>query len=131
MLWPMTAPDPPPAPPERGLRARWRVVRRLPFTLMLAALLAGLGIVQLTFQLGNLGYRSVTWLRETRTTQVRIASLERDVRVLSEAVAAADDPAYLEQLARCQGFVGAQENVIVAVGAPETPGENCAARRLP
>ncbi|BDP40687.1 hypothetical protein DAETH_06560 [Deinococcus aetherius] len=131
----MTAPDPPPSHPDRGLLSRWRQVRRLPFTLMLASLLAGLGIVQLTFQIGNLGYRSVTWLRETRATQERVAALERDVRVLQEAVAAADDPTYLEQLARCQGFVGAQEDVIVAVGAPETPGEttgeNCVVRRLP
>ncbi len=131
MLWPMTAPDPPPSHPAHGLRARWRQVRRLPFTLMLASLLAGLGIVQLTFQLGNLGYRSVTWVRETRETQERVEGLERDVRVLKEGVAAAEDPAYLEQLARCQGFVGVEEDVIVAVGAPETPGENCAARRLP
>ncbi|MEF2278866.1 cell division protein FtsB [Deinococcus sp. YIM 134068] len=127
----MTAPDPPPPNATRGLRAQWRQVRRLPFTLMITCLLAGLGIVQLTFQLGNLAYRTVTWTGETRDSEARIRALERDVRVLREAAAAAQDPSYLEQLARCQGFVGVEEEVIVAVGAPETPGENCAVRRLP
>lgn len=131
MLWAMTAPDPPPSGPAPGLRARWRQVRRLPFTLMITSLLAGLGIVQLSFQLGNLAYRTVIWTGETRAAEARIGALERDVRVLREAAAAAQDPAYLEQLARCQGFVGTEEEIIVAVGAPETPGENCAVRRLP
>ncbi|WP_235183285.1 cell division protein FtsB [Deinococcus phoenicis] len=124
-------PTSPPSPPRRDLRAAWRQVQRLPVTLMLASLLAGLGIVQLTFQLGNLAYRSVTWTRETHATQVRIQGLERDVRVLQEAERGANDPAYLEVLARCQGFVGENEDVVVATGAPETPGENCAALRLP
>ncbi|MBB5296126.1 cell division protein FtsB [Deinococcus metallilatus] len=126
----MTPPDPPP-PPRRDLRASWRQVQRLPVTLMLASLLAGLGIVQLTFQLGNMTYRTLTWNRETRATQARIQSLEHDLRVLREAEQAASDPAYLEVQARCQGFVGANETVVVAKGAPETPGENCAVLRLP
>jgi len=73
MLWLMTAQDPPPPPPSRGLGARWRQVQRLPLTLMFASTLTGLGIVQLTFQLGNLAYRTVTWQQETRATAERIA----------------------------------------------------------
>lgn len=132
MLWLMTPPDPPPSPP-RGLGARWRQVQRLPLTLILTSLLAGLGIVQLSFQLGNLAYRTATWTRETRQTQARIRGLERDLRLLRDAEQAAQDPAYLEVLARCQGFVGENEEVVVAPGAPETPGElqNCMTLRLP
>ncbi|WP_235610305.1 cell division protein FtsB [Deinococcus aerius] len=128
----MTPPDPPPSPP-RGLGARWRQVQRLPLTLILTSLLAGLGIVQLSFQLGNLAYRTATWTRETRQTQARIRGLERDLRLLRDAERAAQDPAYLEVLARCQGFVGENEEVVVAPGAPETPGElqNCMTLRLP
>ncbi len=130
MLWAMTPPDPP-SPPTRGPGARWRQVQRLPLTLMLTSLLAGLGIVQLSFQLGNLAYRTLSWARETQGTQARIRGLERDLRLLRDAERAAQDPAYLEVLARCQGFVGEQEEVVVAPGAPETPGENCVTLRLP
>ncbi|WP_034386605.1 hypothetical protein [Deinococcus sp. YIM 77859] len=127
----MTAPEPSPPPVRRDWRAFWRQVQRLPVTLMLASVLAGLGIVQLTFQLGNLVYRSVTWSGETRQTQQRIRDLERDLRVLREAEQAAFDPAYLEILARCQGFVGAEEKVVVSPRAPDTPSENCNTLRLP
>jgi hypothetical protein len=131
MLWPMTAPTPPPAPRPQDGHPRGRQLRRLPVALMLACVLAGLGIVQLTFQLGNMAYRTLSWQADTRATQARIEGLERDVRVLREAERGAQDPAYLEILARCQGFVGEGEEVVVAVGAPETPGENCATLRLP
>lgn len=131
MLWGMTPPDPPPPLSSQDFRARWRQVQRLPLTLMITCLLVGLGIVQLTFQLGNLGYRTFTWTRETHAIQARIERLERDVRVLREAEQAANDPAYLETLARCQGFVGENEQVIVSTKAPKTPSENCTPVRLP
>ncbi|ANE44692.1 cell division protein FtsB [Deinococcus puniceus] len=98
---------------------------------MLTSLLAGLGIVQLSFQLGLMTYRSITWTQETRAAQTRVQGLERDVQVLQDAERAANDPVYLEQLARCQGFVGAKETVVVSPTAPSTPSENCNARRLP
>lgn len=122
-----------PLPPRRRrtLAARWYALQRLPVTLMLASLLAGLGIVQLSFQLGLMAYRSVTWTQETNATQSRVLGLEQDVKVLQDAERAASDPGYLEQLARCQGFVGATETVVVSSTASGTPGENCAARRLP
>lgn len=131
MLWAMTAPTPPPSSRPQDGRSRWRQLRRLPVALMLASVLAGLGIVQLTFQLGNLAYRTLTWQADTRATQARIEALERDVRVLREAERGAQDPAYLEILARCQGFVGGNEEVVVALDAPKTPGETCATLRLP
>ncbi|MFB9990726.1 cell division protein FtsB [Deinococcus oregonensis] len=123
-----TAPRP---PRRRTLASRWRAAQRLPVTLMLASLLAGLGIVQLSFQLGLMAYRSVTWTQETRATQSRVQGLEQDVKVLQDAERSASDPSYLEQLARCQGFVGAAETVVVSSTAPGTPSDNCVARRLP
>lgn len=108
-----------------------RRLTRLPLTMMLTSLLAGLGIVQLSFQLINTGYRSVTWTRQTQEAQGRIQGLERDVQVLQDAETNANTPGYLRELARCQGFVGQNERVVVSPDAPESPGENCRALRLP
>lgn len=129
-------PTPPPLPPEpqsRGdaWRGRWRAVTRLPVALMLASLLLALGIVQLTFQLGNTVYRSITWKQDTRATQQRVKDLQRDVKILQDAEHWASDPAYLEELARCQGFVGINESVVVSPNAPTSAGENCVMVRLP
>lgn len=121
----------PAAPRRRTLAARWHALHRLPITLMVASLLAGLGIVQLSFQLGLIAYRTTTWTQETNATQSRVRGLEQDVRVLQDAERSASDPVYLEQLARCQGFVGATETVVVSPSAPSTPSDNCAVRRLP
>ncbi|WP_240738233.1 hypothetical protein [Deinococcus fonticola] len=119
-------------PGVRGTWAgRWRTLSRLPVTLMIASVLLGLGIVQLTFHLGHTVYRSFTWLQDTRQTSARVQALQRDVNMLHDAEKAASDPAYLEQLARCQGFVGQKEQVIVAPNAPTTPSENCQVIRLP
>lgn len=129
-----TPQDTGPAPTPLGRRtfhSRWRSVQRLPITLMLASLLAGLGIVQLSFQLGLMTYRSITWTQETKATQSRVRHLEQDVQVLQDAQRSANDPTYLEQLARCQGFVGANETVVVSPTAPATPSDNCDVRRLP
>ncbi|THF70162.1 cell division protein FtsB [Deinococcus sp. Arct2-2] len=121
-----------PVPPRRRtLASRWRSVQRLPVTLMLASLLAGLGIVQLSFQLGLIAYRTTTWTQETNATQSRVRGLESDVKVLQDAARSASDPSYLEQLARCQGFVGAKETVVVSPTAAGTYSDNCTARRLP
>ncbi|WP_230275478.1 MULTISPECIES: cell division protein FtsB [unclassified Deinococcus] len=133
----MTDVPPPPVPPTRDTwwqRAEryFQRLQRLPLTMMAASLLAGLGIVQLTFQLGNSVYRTLTWSAETRQTQARVQTLERDVQILQDAVRASQDPEYLRALARCRGFVGKNERVVVASDAPDTPpGENCKALRVP
>ncbi|MFC4640448.1 cell division protein FtsB [Deinococcus hohokamensis] len=121
------APPPPPAP--RG--SLWRRISRLPLSMMLASVLSALGIVQLSFQLGNTAYRSLTWSAQTRETKARIQALERDVKILKDAERNASNPDYLREQARCQGFVGADEQVVVATNAPEIPGENCRVVRLP
>lgn len=123
------APPPPPSPSRR--RVSLRRLARLPLTMMLTSLLAGLGIVQLSFQLINAGYRSVTWTLQTEEAQRRVKGLERDVQVLQDAEANANTPGYLRELARCQGFVGQDERVVVSPDAPESPGENCKTLRLP
>lgn len=121
---------------QRGtLAGRWQALSRqwsrLPVIMMLASLLLGLSIVQLSFQIGNSVYRSITWQRETRETLKQVRALQRDVKILKDAERMASDPTYLEQLARCQGFVGGHEEVVVATSASSTPGENCSAVRLP
>lgn len=109
----------------------WRRVARLPVAMMLTSLLAALGIVQLSFQLGNTVFRTITWTRETQEARARIAVLENDLRVLKDARAALNSPAYLKDLARCQGFVGVNETVVVSPDAPAVPGENCQVVPLP
>lgn len=117
------------------LAGRWetlnRQLSRLPVIMMLASLLLGLGIVQLTFQIGNSIYRSVTWKQETQVTMKRVRELQQDVNILKDAERMALDPGYLEQLARCQGFVRNSERVVIATNAPTNPGDNCSAVRLP
>ncbi|PNY81153.1 cell division protein FtsB [Deinococcus koreensis] len=123
--------DAPPSVPPRPRGSWWRRAARLPLALMLTSLLAALGIVQLSFQLANTGYRTLSWTQQHRQTEARIAALESDIRILQDARAAANDPQYLRQLARCQGFVGADEKVVVSPSAPDVPGENCQMVRLP
>lgn len=129
------APPPPPAPRQARWggqwRLAWRQAQRLPLTMMIASLLTGLGIVQLSFQLVNSAYRSVTWSRETRETRDRVRTLERDVQVLREVEAHSSTPEYLQEQARCNGYVGVDEQVVVARGAPQMTGEPCKSVRLP
>lgn len=99
--------------------------------MMIACLLAGLGTVQLTFLIGNGLYRNYVWQKETVAVKGEIAALQGDVRVLSEVQAHADDPDELRAQARCLGFVGKTEVVVVAQNAPEGASNNCDAVRTP
>lgn len=123
--------DAPPSSPVRPRGSVWRRAARLPFAMILTSLLAALGIVQLSFQLGNTAFRTATWTRETQETRARIARLETDLRELREAKSALNTPEYLRDLARCQGFVGVKETVVVSPTAPAVPGENCQIVPLP
>lgn len=124
-----------PQPEKRSwretLRLRWRLVQRLPLTMMLTCLLLLLGSVQLTFQIGNNIYRSWTWQRETVVVKQRVAALQRQLHALKAAEQAATDPEYLRTLARCQGFVRAGETLVVATNAPDMPSEICDLQPLP
>lgn len=123
--------DAPPSVPPRLRGSWWRRAARLPLALMLTSLLAALGIVQLSFQLVNTGYRSFSWSQQRVEIEARVVLLERDIAVLRDARSALNDPQYLRQLARCQGFVGATEQVVVSPSAPDVPGENCQIVPLP
>lgn len=85
----------------------------MPLLLVIASVLAGLGIVQMTFLLGQGVYRAAVWSRDAAALRVEVRDLERDIAVLEAARARAATPEYLEELARCQGFVGAGERVVV------------------
>ncbi|WP_229783976.1 cell division protein FtsB [Deinococcus sedimenti] len=121
---------PPPPPPRRDW---WRRLQRLPLSMMLASALLALGIVQLTFQVGHSLYRTTTWTRDTEAAQARIRDLERDIEELQDAVAAAQTPEHLRELARCEGFVGVTEKKIVARSASpqDGPTEICKILRVP
>ncbi|WP_407540587.1 septum formation initiator family protein [Deinococcus radiomollis] len=117
--------------PKLGRLPTWAEVQRLPVSMMIACLLAGLGAVQLTFLIGNGLYRSYVWQAQTRTVEQEIAALNTDLRVLRETQAHADDPQELQAQARCLGFVGKGETVIVAQDAPDGASNNCDAVRMP
>ena len=108
----------------------WAEWQRLPLSMMIACLLAGLGTVQLTFLIGNGLYRTYIWEQNTRTVKQEIASLTTDLRVLKEAQAHADDPQELQAQARCLGFVGKGETVVVDQKA-QGSSNNCDAVRMP
>lgn len=113
-----------------------RPLERFPLTMILASVLLACGIVQLSFQIGNMVYRTTTWIEETRQTELRVNQLKQDIDMLKAAKRAANDPVYLEQLARCQGYVRAQGEMILFVPeeneiASKTAGYNCQSLRLP
>ena len=110
----------------------WAEVQRLPLSLMIACLLAALGTVQMTFLIGNGLYRNHMWQQEIRSVKLDTLALNTDLRVLNEALAHADDPQELQAQARCLGFVGRSETVIVDQNAQGgTGGNNCDAVRMP
>ena len=116
----------------RGGLPTWAEVQRLPLSLMIACLLAALGTVQMTFLIGNGLYRNHMWQQEIRSVKLDTLALNTDLRVLNEALAHADDPQEVQAQARCLGFVGRSETVIVDQNAQGGPGgNNCDAVRMP
>ena len=109
----------------------WEEVRRLPLTMMIASVLAALGIVQMSFLLGQSVYRYVTWTQQSTQVQAQKTQLEHDIQILQDAKAKASDPGYLSALARCLGYVGSSEQVVLATSAQESPSGNCNPVRLP
>lgn len=109
-----------------------RPLERLPLTMILASVLLAGGIVQLSFQIVNMVYRTTIWIEEARQTEARVNQLVKDVNTLKAAKRAANDPVYLEQLARCQGYVRAQgEKILFDPDASEENNYNCQPVRLP
>ncbi len=104
---------------------------RLPLSMLIASVLAGLGIVQTSFLLVQEVYRAAQWSRETVQARREVAQLQQDIAVLKSVQAHADDPAYLTELARCQGFVGGRDQVIVDQKARPSEAGNCDITPLP
>jgi hypothetical protein len=99
--------------------------------MVLASVLAGLGIVQMSFMVGQSLYRSYEWTREITVLRGEIRDLQSDLRTLREVEARTSTPEYLRDLARCQGFVGKEENVVVDERATAARQGNCEPVRLP
>jgi cell division protein FtsB len=77
---------------------------------------AALGIAHVTALILMSGYRHSFWSQQSVVTTDRIAALKSEVRELEvRAAKARSDRAYLEELARRQGFVRKSERVIVPV----------------
>lgn len=117
------------------LRQLWAALSRLPMTMILASALAGLGIIQMAFLLGNGIYRYHTWRQQTVQVSRQRDELRQQVGVLQAVKSRANDAEYLTGLARCLGYVQPDETVLVASGAREQQGEvpsgNCETVRLP
>lgn len=113
-------------------------MKNLPVLMVIASVLSGLGIVQMTFLIGQNLYRTYEWTQETRSLREEVRQLREDIVTLDTVNEQAQTPAYLEQLARCRGFVREAERVVVderlleGEVAPELPEEgNCETVRLP
>lgn len=117
--------------PFGRLRESWRAVQRWPIILMLASLFLGLSIVQLTFHFAHTIYRSMTWSQDITSFKTRIAKLEADINMLEDANKNVGSDEYMEQLARCEGFVKEDEQIIVAQNASEASGSTCVTHRVP
>ena len=106
-------------------------LRGVPLSMLIASALAALGIVQTSFLLVQEGYRAAQWSRESRQARREVAQLQQDIAVLQQVQAHADDPAYLTELARCQGFVGGHDTVVVDQQARAPEAGNCDITPLP
>lgn len=93
--------------------------------MVIASVLAGLGVVQMTFLIGQAAYRAVSWSNESRALRREIDGLRRDVRTLQDMRARTFDGNYLRDLARCQGFVETSERVVVDEAAKVPQQGNC------
>ena len=106
-------------------------MRRIPLLMVITSVLAGLGIVQMTFLIGHGLYRHFTWTAETRALQQETVQLRRDLVTLQGVYERAVSGEYLAELARCQGFVGEKERVVVDERAAVASEGNCEPVRLP
>lgn len=104
-------------------------VKRPPVIMILLSILAGAGIVQMTVLIGISIYRTVEFHQQINELQARVVLLGQDVRDLQDMRQKSYNPEFLEQLARCQGFVGEKEEILVDQHALQEVNE--AACRLP
>ena len=84
---------------------------RIPATLMIVV--AALGLLQITALVLLTLYRHFDWSYQADQKRAVVQQLELEVGELRERVRLSSDPAYLEGLARKQGFIQDGERVIV------------------
>lgn len=84
---------------------------RIPATLMIAV--AALGLLQITALILLTLYRHFDWSYQAELKRGVVQQLQLEVKELRERVRLSSDPAYLEGLARKQGFIQDGERVIV------------------
>ena len=95
------------------------------------SLAAALGLMQMTLFIGYSLHRSFEQRGQIALERVQVAALEQKVAQLKELKGKAQDPLFLEELARCQGFVKGGERVLIdssMVGKSEAA--PCAPRKL-
>lgn len=95
------------------------------------SLAAALGLMQMTLFIGYSVYRSLEQRGQIALERTRVAALEQRVAQLKELKVRALDPQFLEELARCQGFVKQGERVLIdssMMGTSEAA--PCAPRKL-
>lgn len=118
-------------PPTWAQRLRGVRPGQLPLTMLIASVLSGLGIVQVSFLLVQEGYRSLSWSAQAREERRQVAQLKQDIAVLKSVQDHQNDPAFLSELARCQGFVVKGERVVVDTQAQAPEAGNCDIVPLP
>ena len=94
------------------LNATLEILReRIPATLMIVV--AALGLLQITALILLTLYRHFDWTYQADLKRTSVQQLQLEVNELRERVRLSSDPAYLEGLARKQGFIQDGERVIV------------------
>ncbi len=89
----------------KGLR------ERIPTLLM--TLVAALGLLQITALILLTLYRHFDWSYRADLKRQEVQQLQLEVKELQQRVKLSTDPAYLEGLARKQGFIREGERVVV------------------
>lgn len=96
----------------------YRRIARLPLLLGIFTLLMALGIVQLSLLTASSLYQVWQWQQERQQLQQQVSLLRSDIELMQEIRQQAIRPATLTELARCQGFVGADEQLWTASPPP-------------
>ncbi|WP_051964596.1 septum formation initiator family protein [Deinococcus misasensis] len=104
-------------------------MKRPPILMVILSVLAGLGIIQMTVLIGYSIYRTVEFHQQINELEGRVSLLKQDVADLKNMRQKSYDPEFLRQLARCQGFVGEKEEILVDKNARQDVNE--AECRLP
>lgn len=103
--------------------------------LMLSCGVFALGSVQTVFHLAGGVMRARAWQEQTAGTLHNNERLLEEINILRSAKTQLAGDSYMEEIARCWGYVGAGERVIISAAHSETArlptASNCQEYRLP